>query len=106
MEEFTQEYVAMWKNWNDFDGKSNVKDFWMAVLINFIITAVLSALGGIVGFDLLGSIYGLAVIIPMIALAIRRLHDVGHSGMYLLWWFLPIIGWIILILAWIKPSAA
>ncbi len=104
MEEYTKEYVQMWQRWNDFDGKSNIKEFWMAVLINFIVSVLLGIVGNVVGFDLLGGLYGLAVIIPFVALAIRRLHDTGRSGWYLLWWFLPFIGWIILILAWIKPS--
>ncbi|MCK5762465.1 MAG: DUF805 domain-containing protein [Candidatus Izimaplasma sp.] len=100
MENFFKEYVAMFKRWSDFEGNSNVREFWMAVLINFIISSILS----LIGIDVVSYIYSLAILIPMIALSIRRLRDAGYSPWNLLWWFLPIIGWIILIIKWIKPS--
>lgn len=78
MEEFTVEYVEMFKRWNDFDGKSNVKDFWMAVLINIIVGAILAGLGRIIGiFNFIDMIYGLVIIVPFIALFVRRMHDIG-----------------------------
>jgi len=100
MESFFKEYVDMWKRWSDFSGKSNVKEFWMAWLINFIVSSIIGA----IGIAVLTSIYPLAVLIPSLALAIRRMHDVGKSGWYLLWFFLPIIGWIMVIIALAKQS--
>jgi uncharacterized membrane protein YhaH (DUF805 family) len=100
MESFFKEYVDMWKRWSDFSGKSNVKEFWMAWLINFIVSSIIGA----IGITVLTSVYPLAVLIPSLALAIRRMHDVGKSGWYLLWFFLPIIGWIMVIIALAKQS--
>lgn len=104
MQEYLVEYVDMFKRWSDFEGKSNVREFWMAVLINLVVTILLSIVGAIISTTILGSLYGLVVIIPAIALSIRRMHDVGRSGWYLLWWFLPIIGWILVIIALVQPS--
>ncbi|MCK5387970.1 MAG: DUF805 domain-containing protein [Candidatus Izimaplasma sp.] len=100
METFFKEYVDMFKRWSDFEGKSDLKEFWMAILINFIISSILTA----IGVQAIISIYGLIAIVPLIAVNIRRLHDMGSSGWNILWWLLPIIGWIIIILKLVKPS--
>ncbi len=100
MENFFKEYVAMWKRWSDFKGVSNVREYWMAILINFIISAIIGA----IGVQILTSIYPLAVLIPSLALLFRRLHDTGKTGWYLLWFLLPVIGWIIVLIALIKED--
>lgn len=100
MENFFKEYVDMFKRWSDFEGKSDIKEFWMPVLISFIVGALL----GLLKNDAISSIYSLIVFIPMISLTIRRLHDTNNSGWNYFWWFLPIIGWIIIIIKLIKPS--
>ncbi|MBN2605172.1 MAG: DUF805 domain-containing protein [Bacilli bacterium] len=102
MEEFTKEYVSMWKRWNDFSGKSNVREYWMPVLIGIIISVIFSILGRF-GQSIAG-LYNLAVLIPSIALFIRRMHDTGRSGWYWLWLLLPIVGWIIVLLALIQKG--
>ena len=94
----------MWKRWNDFEGKSNVREYWMAFLVSIIISVILSIVDAIIGINIITSLYSLAVIIPTWAVMIRRFHDTGRSGWYWLWLFLPFIGWIIVILALIKPS--
>lgn len=105
MDEFTVEYVSMWKRWNDFDGVSNVREYWMAVLINFIITAILAALGRAFSlFNIIDYIYGIALIIPAIALFIRRMHDINRSGWNWLWGLIPIVGWIYVIYLLIQPT--
>ena len=104
MEKFTLEYVEMWKRWNDFEGKSNVRQFWMAALVGFIISVILSILDLILGIQFITGLYSLAVIIPQWAVMIRRFHDTGRSGWYWLWLFLPLVGWVIVILALIQDS--
>lgn len=107
MEKYLVEFVQMFKRWNDFSGKSNLKEFWMPVLINFIITAILQALAQAVGFfGTVSAIYGLVILIPFLSLNVRRLHDVGKTGWYLLWYLLPIVGWVLVILQLVKPSKA
>ncbi len=105
MEEFTKEYVLMWQNWNDFEGRSDVREFWMAMLVNWIIVLIIGAIGRVIGiFNFIDGIYGLAVIIPSIAISIRRMHDIGKSGWTLLWLLLPFFGWIYVIYLLIQPS--
>lgn len=66
----------------DFKGRARRREFWMFMLVNSIISFVLGFVGGLIHFTLLGSIYNLLVLIPMIAVGVRRMHDVGK-----VWWF-------------------
>ena len=82
----------------------------MVILCNIIITFALGFIGGFLGEDatritsILATIYELAVLIPGIALVIRRLHDINKSGWY---WFIvliPIVGIIIFLIFMLKDS--
>ena len=60
-------------------------EYWMFVLINFFITIGIGLLQGLLGLgEILGTLYGLAIFIPSLAVSVRRLHDSGRSG----WWIL------------------
>jgi len=86
-----------------FTGRAGRAEFWTFTLVNFAISMVLNFIGFLgLGFISsiaagIGSIYGLAVLIPGIAVAIRRLHDTDKSGWYLLLGLIPVIGTIGLI---------
>ena len=68
-----------------FDGRSRRKEYWMFALINLIISIGAGAVGGVMGAgDALGNLYSLAVLLPSIAVGIRRMHDVGKSGWFIL----------------------
>jgi len=58
--------------------------------------------------SVLTSIFALAVLLPQIAVSIRRLHDTGRSGWWYLWWYLliliPILGWLVLIYFYVLDS--
>lgn len=97
-------YVKCLKQYADFSGRARRKEYWMFVLFNVLIMIVLmvidAALGLSAGDSALGvmsGIYSLAVLIPSIAVCVRRLHDVGKSGWYYLLGFIPIVGPIILL---------
>ena len=104
MDNLPVEYQEFWKKWNVFDGKSTVREFWMVVLINFVIGIVLGIIVTLLNLPILSTLWGLAIIIPQWAIMIRRFHDTGRSGWYWLWILLPLVGWIIVIIALIQPS--
>lgn len=84
----------------DFEGRLTRKPFWMFVLISWIISFGISMIEGIMGLGdlaVLSILYSLILLIPNIAITTRRLHDTGRSGWWQLLWFIPIIGWIVLI---------
>jgi len=77
-------YLKVLKQYVDFNGRARRKEFWMFVLINMIISMIFNYIGAAINFTLLGSIYSLAVLLPNIAVAIRRMHDIGKSGWFIL----------------------
>ena len=83
MEQFNY-YIHVLKNYATFNGRARRSEYWYFVLFNAIISFVLGFVGGIISFGLLGTIYSAFVIIPSIAVGVRRMHDVGKSGWFLL----------------------
>lgn len=85
-------YLEVLKKYVVFDGRARRKEYWMFVLFNTIIAVALMILGAVVGGSRQGqmfsNLYQLAVLLPSIAVGIRRMHDTDHSG----WWILlPIV---------------
>lgn len=90
-----------------FTGRARRQEFWMYVLVVVIIEIVLSILGGILGsisgalgtiISVIGGLFGLAILVPTLALWMRRLHDTGKSGWWLLISLVPVVGSIVLLI--------
>ncbi|WJS95604.1 DUF805 domain-containing protein [Flavobacterium johnsoniae] len=83
-------------NYANFKGRARRKEYWMFFLVNVIISVVLNNVLGLISPSLaiIGSIYSLAVLVPSIAVGVRRLHDIGKE-----WWFLLIPIYNIVLLA-------
>ena len=97
-------YIEALKKYAVFSGRSQRKEYWFFVLFSLIVTLVLSLIDGSLGlFDaesgigVLSGIYSLGVLVPSIAVGVRRLHDTSRSGWWLLISFVPLIGVIVLI---------
>lgn len=104
-------YLKVWKNFFGFDGRARRKEYWFFVLFNIIISIILTIIDKMTGtfnaeagMGLLSGIYTLAVIIPSIAVGVRRLHDTDRSGWWLLIVLVPIIGAIVLIVFMVLDS--
>ena len=93
-------YMDMWKNFANFSGRTDVGGYWWAVLGNFIVSFVL----GLIGVEVLISVYSLATLIPTLSIAVRRLRDAGKSWGWLFINLVPLVGWIIFIIMLCKPS--
>jgi uncharacterized membrane protein YhaH (DUF805 family) len=80
-------YLACWQKFGDFNGRSRRSEYWYFVLMNIIVQYGIGYVLGLIspaigaGFAL---IYSLATLIPSIACGIRRMHDTGKSGWFLL----------------------
>lgn len=87
-------YLSALKKYAVFSGRSQRAEYWYFVLFHFIIIIVLGIISAVVGDSsgILGILYFLAVLIPALAVAVRRLHDVGKSGWMLLITLIPLIG--------------
>ncbi len=97
-------YLAALKKYAVFAGRARRKEFWLFVLFNTLIAvglAVIDMLTGTfdedVGLGLLSGLYAVAMILPSIAVTVRRLHDTDRSGWWYLLVFLPVIGGLVIL---------
>src|SRR5688572_31168375 len=97
-------YIKALKQYIDFSGRAQRMEFWMFVLFNFLVSLGLAIIDAIIGLGFLSPLYSLAVLIPSLAVGVRRLHDTGRSGWWLLIGLIPLIGIIILIVFWVQDS--
>jgi uncharacterized membrane protein YhaH (DUF805 family) len=94
----TQAIESVLRKYADFSGRASRSEYWWwwgALLVTFIVTGALTAVIGSAGY-VVATIVALAVFIPNLAVTVRRLHDTGRSGWWLLIVFVPVIGAIIL----------
>lgn len=99
-------YLSVLKNYAVFSGRARRKEYWMFFLFNVIFAIVLGIIGSIIDTTILSTLYSLALLIPGIAVFVRRMHDIGKSGWWLLISFIPIIGGIwLLVLACTEGTA-
>ena len=85
-------YVKCLKQYADFSGRARRTEYWMFYLINVVIGAVLGFVCGLIGITAVAYIYSLAVLVPGIAVGVRRMHDIGKSGWWVLISLIPLIG--------------
>jgi uncharacterized membrane protein YhaH (DUF805 family) len=97
-------YLAVLKKYAVFAGRARRKEFWLFVLFNTLIAVVLAMIDMVtgtfdedVGLGLLSGLYALAVVVPSIAVTVRRLHDTDRSGWWYLLVFLPVIGGLVIL---------
>ena len=97
-------YLEALKKYAVFGGRSRRMEYWYFVLFNIIVSIVLGVIDGLLGTSgsyagagLLSGIYGLAVLIPSLAVTVRRLHDTDRTGWWILIALVPLIGVIVLL---------
>jgi len=88
----------------DFEGVTGRRPFWMFVLINFLISVALVIVLSVIHLRPLAGLYDLAIFLPSLGLAVRRMHDIGQSGWLVLIGIIPVLGWAIVIYLYAQPS--
>ena len=105
-------YMQPLKKYAAFIGRARRREYWTFVIVNDIIGFVLGFIVGLAGitpqteYSVLAVIFGLFVLIPSLAVSVRRLHDTGRSGWWLLIGLIPIIGVIVLLIFYVLDSQA
>ena len=103
-------YLDAWQNYFTFTGRARRQAYWMFALFNTIAIVLVSVADSVLGytgpygFGLLSTIYGLAVFLPGLALAVRRLHDTGRSGWWMFIGLVPLVGFIVLLVFFVTDS--
>src|SRR5262245_32472664 len=100
--DFGQAITAGFQNYVTFSGRAIRSEFWFW----FLFAVLVSIASGVVDLVLfselelspISTLVGLAIFLPGLAVAIRRLHDLDRSGWWYLLVFVPIVGWIILLI--------
>jgi uncharacterized membrane protein YhaH (DUF805 family) len=97
-------YLEVLKKYAVFEGRAGRKEYWFFILFNVLISMALGYVDWLTGninpetgLGILSGIYALGVMIPGMAVSVRRLHDTGRSGWWLLITFVPVIGAIVFI---------
>lgn len=96
-------YLKVLKNYVGFSGRARRKEYWMYSLFTLVALLLAMLLDGLLGLrgesgvGALYTLYALATLLPGLAVSVRRLHDIGRSGWWMLIALVPIIGAIVLI---------
>jgi uncharacterized membrane protein YhaH (DUF805 family) len=98
-------YQEALRKYADFATRSRRMEYWMFLLFNCIINIILSVIAVMIGMRWISYVYSIFVFIPSIAVSVRRLHDSGRSGWWLLLIFIPVIGWLALLYFYLVDSA-
>ena len=103
---FGQAITSGFSNYVNFSGRAVRSEYWYWVLFVILVDIVTNIVDLALGVQVTTGLFGLAVFLPGLAVAVRRLHDLDRSG----WWFLlvliPLIGWIVLIVWYCTKGTA
>jgi uncharacterized membrane protein YhaH (DUF805 family) len=100
-------YLKVMRQYADFSGRARRKEYWMFILFNVIFAIIAMVLDNVLGLNFeegsggpIYIIYALIALIPGLAVAVRRLHDVGKSGWMFFIVLIPIIGsiWLLVLM--------
>jgi uncharacterized membrane protein YhaH (DUF805 family) len=106
-------YLMVLKNYANFSGRARRTEYWMFALFNFIFIIAAMILDNVLGtkigmlpYGVFYFLYVLAILVPSLAVGVRRLHDVGKSGWFYFIVLVPLIGGIWLLVLFCTDSVA
>ncbi|MDI7862240.1 DUF805 domain-containing protein [Rhizobiaceae bacterium n13] len=95
---FTEAVSTVFSKYAVFAGRAGRPEFWWFALFNIIASLIAATIDqAIFGYEILSFVYGLAVLLPGLGVAVRRLHDIDRSGWWILVGLIPLVGWIVLV---------
>ncbi|MGR5275105.1 DUF805 domain-containing protein [Vibrio rotiferianus] len=104
-------YYKVILNYTNFNGRARRQEYWYFTLVNVLVNLVMGIIDRVIGsvmqmdnFGFFGVIYALFIMIPSIAVTVRRLHDSGRTGWWALIAFVPAIGILVLLYFLIQDS--
>lgn len=104
-------YLTALRKYAVFSGRSRRREYWGFILFYVLLVVVLALIDAALGTSaepaepgILSSIFVLAMLIPSFSVGVRRLHDTGRSGWWMLLSFVPLIGTIVLLVFTLQDS--
>ena len=102
---FSEAVQSGFSNYANFAGRATRSEYWYWVLFQVIVSIAASVLDSMVwGVGALNALVGLGLLLPSLAVGVRRLHDLGKSGWTFLWGLIPILGGLYLLYLAVQPS--
>ena len=101
---FGQAISTGFSNYVNFSGRACRSEYWYWILFIVIADIVTGIIDAALGIQLVTSIFGLVTLLPSLAIAIRRLHDLDRTGWWILLGLIPLIGWIILLIWYVTKG--
>jgi len=96
---FGKSISTCFSKYADFSGRASRSEFWWWALFVFLGSAVTGVIS-----QMLSAVFSLAILLPYLAVAARRLHDTDRSAWLLLLNLIPLIGWIVLLVFYIQEG--
>ncbi|MGA0567394.1 DUF805 domain-containing protein [Rathayibacter sp. KR2-224] len=107
-----QAIATVFRKYADFTGRASRPEFWWFILFSTLVSAALSSMNAVTPWGVvqtgssLAGVWSIAVLVPTLAVSVRRLRDAGRSWAELFWLLLPIAGLIVLIVHLCDAPAA
>jgi uncharacterized membrane protein YhaH (DUF805 family) len=96
---FTAAISHALSNYVTFSGRARRSEYWYFTLFNLIVAIVAAILDAVIGITAFYPLAALALLLPGLAVSVRRLHDTGRSGWWIFIALVPLVG-LILLLVW------
>ncbi|MDO0912719.1 DUF805 domain-containing protein [Streptomyces sp. DT2A-34] len=90
-------FIEALKKYAVFSGRARRKEYWMYMLFNSILYIVFAGVGFAIDFPALAGIFAVATLLPSLGVTIRRLHDTGRTGWWILISVIPLVGFIVML---------
>ncbi len=106
----SEAYQLFFQNLFNFNGRTRRSDYWRVVIINSLVAGFIAGIfAGIFGEEsatasTISSLINIAVWVLELGIVVRRLHDTGKEWTYLLFSLIPLVGWIIVSLLWLRTA--
>lgn len=99
-------FIKCLKNYANFSGRARRKEYWFFVLMQFVVLIIAGVLDGVIFKRpfVFYFIAALGLFIPSLAVAVRRMHDIGKTGWLLLISCIPLIG--LIVIYWLASNTS
>ena len=101
---FSEAVKSVYSQYFGFSGRARRSEYWWFILFTVIASFLLGFIDWMITGGILGGIFSLGSLIPSIAVAMRRLHDIGRSGWWFLIIFIPLIGFLVFLYFAVQPG--